>query len=329
MANILPLVATGAMNNYFPIKYSISTDIIHCTSRQLQNIPRTCDSFSIDGFILPNNIHLDNITNLEIQIGGSTVFTIPFSLIIYLSKIKEIDDKIYIKLNQSLLGHLNKESRQFEIPILNLQYNNIDFILQGTKTFNFDIIINNKYLQTQDRKQQLELSKTNIDIAINQYQKFPIHNVSTNINANHVSKGFFVKTLYPIISLELQLNGRLFKKYEKNMIIYNDLLRYKKLLWTQKHSLTLQFMFNKVFPPEITDMIEYYVRDRYEYLYWFDFNNNNFDSEKIYSTINFSRIDNCKINLFLEKSDYTNTELIFMNKNLLRLLNGLGATIFA
>jgi hypothetical protein len=113
------------------------------------------------------------------------------------------------------------------------------------------------------------------------------------------------------------------------MIIYNDLLRYKKLLWTQKHSLTLQFMFNKVFPNEIIEMIEYYVRDRYEYLYWFNFNNNNFDSENINSTINFSRIDNCKINLFLEKSDYTNTELICMNKNLLRIKDGLGGTAFA
>jgi hypothetical protein len=89
----------------------------------------------------------NNITNLEIQIGGSTVFTIPFSLIIYLSKIKEIDDKIYIKLNQSLLGHLNKESRPFEIPIINLQYHIIDFILQATKTFNFEYIdtLNNNY----------------------------------------------------------------------------------------------------------------------------------------------------------------------------------------
>jgi len=114
------------------------------------------------------------------------------------------------------------------------------------------------------------------------------------------------------------------------MIIYDRLLKNKKSLWTRKHSLTLQFMLNKVFPSEIIEMIEYYVKDKYQYLYWFGFNtfDNNFCSDDVTSTINFSRIQSCKINLLLEKSDYTNTEIIFMTKNILNYKDGMGGLLY-
>lgn len=322
-AGLLPLVATGVMNKTFPNNYSNTQNIIDCQSNISHHFIRSYDAVKIQGLIIPTKNNLNNITSIEINIGGNTIFSIPFD-IIKANNTMIIEDDYYITIPDEIFGikfdenHMIKD--KFLIPLICLQYHDVEIILIARDdnqfyNFNYQIMIHQIYYQSDIRKNILQKNKSE-DI-IYQYQSFPIVSNSNTINPHLLMSGIYIKSLYSIIKYELLLNNIPYRSIEKNMILYNRYLQSKRSLWTKKHSLTLEYSLNTILPLEIIYMIEEYVKDRYEYLYYFpiaDYND---------TTINCDKFDNIKINLISENGKYDG-KIYVKNLNLLVIHDGIG-----
>lgn len=316
MTNFIPLININRMNDIFPNNYSISNDI----SNQITNIKYTfiryADTFILDAFIIPTSINLSDIIDFEIFFGNNIIWKIPFD-IIKANSTKIISDNYYIKIDNTLFIHKNDDAsiikNYYEFPLL--QFHIIDIRLNSKQNFRFQLITKNVFYQI-NIKNNFLYNNLELKTDIYQYQYFPIIGSSNIINPHLVSIGIYIKTDQPIIEYKLLLNNMIYIKLSKYLIEFYNNLIYKKKSWSKKHSLTLEYTLNKIFPLELIHMIEKYIEQKYEYLYYFPF------GEFIDCTVNFSKLDNVKIELLTENNMY-NGSIIVKNINRLNIKNGI------
>lgn len=323
--NILPLTATGFFNKTLPIIYSHELVTEYLESSTWFSFPRNSDTFYIESIVIPIKINVFKIKNFEIKIGGSTIWKIPFSLL--LNNVKIIDEKYYIPFNNDLLGKYNNDAlfeikNKFEIPLAALTYHQVECKLNSDEKFDYELLIENIFYAANERTKLHELQD---EFLINQYQTFHITGTDNIIIPDHISTCIYVETSSPLIRYELVLANMVYMKMDDNMISYYDSLISKKKIWTNKHSLTLLFTLKDILPNELIKMIENYVTNSYKYLYKFPIG---VDEDSLTGTINFSRLENVKINLMTQ--DGTNEGDVYIkNKNVLMINHGMGGVKFS
>jgi hypothetical protein len=156
---------------------------------------------------------------------------------------------------------------------------------------------------------------------INVYQKFIFNSNSTIISPTLDGSAIYIKSSDKIINYELILNNVLHTQCNRYMIEFNNII--KKKLWSKYKSESIKIVLNKLFPNNITDIIEKYIKENY-YLYCFPFGININDN---LSTIIFNNFDNIKINLLTQNNIYDGN-IIVKNKNMFKIRNGIGGLFY-
>ena len=98
---LIPLIAEGVMNTLFPNNYSTNFNLINAVSNINHLITSISDAIIIDGIIIPKTVNLCNIQNIEITIGGSIIFMLPFDIIN--NNIKISNNNYFISIPKELL----------------------------------------------------------------------------------------------------------------------------------------------------------------------------------------------------------------------------------
>ena len=296
--SVIPLISNSVMNNSFPNNFSMNLYTINVLSNEVHQFEKYCDAIVFDGLIIPRTIDINNIINIEISIGNTIMYTIPFDLLH--NYIKLTPDNYLISIPNDLfnIDSNNKElKKNFIIPLVSLQHHNLLFKLNANSyTFNYQIITKNVYYQAQIRDQ---LRVSDIEIDIYQYQEFMINNNTTIINPKCISTGIYIKLNSKLIDYELYLDNYLTNKIPNDLIEYYSLLQHKKELFAE-NSISV------------------------EYVYFIPFNmlNTNLDG-----TINFSQISNVKINILTEDNEYEG-KIYIKNINKIKIANGMAQLEF-
>lgn len=271
-AGLLQLVSTGVCNDYYPLNYTMETDILNLKSNNSTYIVRNGDTIIFETLIIPSNINFEHISSFEIKIGGSIVWNIPFELLLKLIPPKCIGNNYYITFDKNLFGETKQlkmlTDSNFELPLIALVYNVVTITLKSSLEFSYNIITKYVFYNTEIRR---SLAEGPHEFKITQYHTLNINNYETKINAGCVSPGMYIKTYSPITKYTLQLQGLTHTKLSKDLIEYYKNLISTPYVWSKKHSLTLEYSLNKLLPKDIINVIEGYVMSeiKSEYLYYF------------------------------------------------------------
>ena len=298
--SLIQLIANGVMNDSFPNNYSMNLHLINAISNIPYQIEKYCDAIIFDGLIIPkiNNqcFNINDIINIEIIIDETIIYNIPFDLLH--NYIKTTNDDYLITIPNELVNfNSNNEilKNKLIIPLITLKNQNVLFKLNciNIEKFNYQIITKNIYYQANLRT-LLETSSHEIDIY--QYQEFPLTNNINIINPKLLSTGIFIKVNSKLIDYELYLDNFLSNKISKGLFEYYSLLKYKN-------------------EPSIDSYVYIDKPTKNEYLYFIPFNmiDNNIDG-----TINFSHINNVRINILTEDNIYDG-KIYIKNVNKIKL----------
>jgi hypothetical protein len=322
MANsLIQLVAIGAANNNFPISMSTNSDILNTQSNIPCYISRVCDVMIIDGLIIPKIINLDDINTFDIIIGGSTIYSLPFDIIIATNNIEIKNNKYFIKFPHELFN-INSSNQYLKnhllFPLVSLVFNDVLINLKTKSNFDYQIITKHIYYQTELRN-QIAMGDHTLDIY--GYESFDITKKSFNIYSNFISTGLYVVTNSKLTDFKLYLNNNLSQNFTEDLIDFYSFSIYKKEQWTDKHSNELFSSLNKYLPNELIYIIDSYIEKNNKYMYFIPFNTLN---NEIDGTINFSRIDAIRIDIKTEDNIY-NGKIYNKHVNRLQIMHGTGS----
>lgn len=326
--NFVCQTINDVVTKYFPIKYASFHDNYMCKSNVRETLAINCDLMRLHTLLLPHDINLTKIHTFDIIIGGIYISRIPFSLMCKLSKIRQINNEIYIPIDKNLLG-------EFDIYLILLDFHRVEINLISESTFYYKLITNNITFPI-DKRKDIKNSNAN-QYKINQFQIFNIQNESNLIYPELISDGIFIEINSLIINFELILDGCLHTRLNNNLIEFYGNIVHKKNLWTRKCSLTLEFILNKILPLELIHHIENFVNyddyDNTEYLYYFPFDltnthTNNINDINSQCMIHFSYIHNVDIKLKTINNIY-HGKIYVKNKNILQYARGIAELIFS
>jgi hypothetical protein len=327
-ASLYPLVATGIMNVTYPVKYSAQLYTIPATTNVPHSIIRSCDAMVIDGIITASWPQLRDKGSLQLAIGGSVITRFPLRLI-RADHVRTSGDRTLIRLPAD--AFMVKPAEGLKIQILNLQYHmvEISIIMPEASSIAFEFITEMQFYQTDIRREMLSTPELNIDIY--QYREFPVSGPTTEFAPRLVSTGFYLCLPSPLIELELMLNNRRFLFMDASLIDFYELLVEKRELWTQGDSNRLhKHLSVSELPAEMINSVEGYLSNRYEYLYYVPFNRYKTANPDnlLACTINFSHIDQVKLNLRTEHGVYDGGQIWVKNINRLVITQGMGGMKF-
>jgi len=296
------------LDKYYPNNYSITYDTIHARSNYIERLNHQYDLIKIDTLVIPTIINLDEIFSFEILIGSSTIFSIPFELLIRLSEIETIDDNYYITLNENILKLSNKHN-DF-VPLLYLQYNEVRINMIAENNFNYDVITHNKIYYEKFRETLVyKNSYEKFDTQISQFYSDEITNPRIKLRFLGVTTGFFIKLSDKLNNLKIEINGINYIEMDKFMIKKYGKLINTRIKITPKHSKMIYYMLNKLFPDEIIKIIEdkykKNITNQFSYLYWIPIEpyKNWYDNYSSCS-LNLSKNNNVVIILKTENNKY-------------------------
>lgn len=321
---LMQLVATGAMNETFPLNMAMSSSILDLTSNTPFLLLRISDIIVIDGFIIPTKINLDNIDSFTIDIGGTTIYEVPFDIIKISTNIDIKNDKYFIKFPHELFN-IDASSiylkNKLAIPLISLIYHEVRIGLNARNINNFDfqIIIKNIIY---DDPMSRNIAQHPHAIKIYGYQPLKFNQIETC--ASLISTGLYIIVKSELINFKLHLQGTKCQEFNRDLIHFYSFLIHKKKSWTLKYKCALYSELTKHFPNELISIIESYIDKNNKYTYFIPFNtlNNNIDG-----TINFSRVDNIKIEL--ETEGLCDGKVYSKHVNTLRVVGGMGGLHFA
>lgn len=296
--SLTALCINSYMNSFFPNKFSSLSKTHKCTSNIKYLLIKDVDVKIIDGIIISrNDLNIDNITSLSVIKNNEIIWDIPFKLLIKTGTIIEKSNNYYITLNHCMFYD---DEEKFEFPLFKI-IANMYVILNSKDDFDYDLVICDKFY---DRKSKdIIEQKMNYPMTIFESLNV-IPNQINKISPKLLASGLFIETNYPIKCYEMKIYDHMCQHFDDKLIDFYNCLVSKRHLWTKKHSMVLNYIFNKIFPKDIIDHIENYCNKKYEYLYWFPFDcENKYDDGYNFCSINFSRIDS------------NNTEIIVSHNN--------------
>lgn len=325
MANLHPQIKQiidGAGNLQFPISMSMNSSILDVKSNTSFWITRSSDIRIIDGFIIPKSIDLNDIKTFDITIGGLLIYSIPFDIINATNNIEIKNNKYFITFPHELFN-INSSNQYFKkhllIPLISLVFHDVRINLKSISYFDYKIITKNIYYRPEIKR---ELVQNSHHIDIYGYQSFDINEASFNINASLISTGLYVITTSKLTNFKLYLNNLITLEFTKDLIDFYSFLIYKKERWIEEHE---NVLYSLHLPNELINIIEGYIDKNNKYMYFIPFNTLN---TEIDATINFSRVDNVKIDITTKDNIY-NGKIYNKHVNRLQIRHGMGSLEFS
>lgn len=150
-AGIIPLIVTSNMNKYYPNTYSNIQTILPHKSNINCGFNNDCDLMIIQAIIIPTDIDLNNIFNIQIISNENIIFDIPFNNIKTNGRI--IDDKYYITIPNDVFGQDNNPDfkNSFTIPFVAMKYSQFCMTINSTTDFTYEVLVQKIFCETEKR----------------------------------------------------------------------------------------------------------------------------------------------------------------------------------
>lgn len=307
----------GAMQliSYQPLTdhYPIITSTIDTYDGQSNNFILIKQGYG-DTFMFDRlSIHVDDYDDdieLRVSIGGTVVWRIPIG--IFSRKIHKIDNRMFIQINPLFIKNTRDDNLiNDEIPLLNLQFHSVEFMIRSRKTFDYHMMVRYTNYNQTDRRTILSRSSEVHQYSIYQYEKHDIVSNETEIaNSNLCVDRLYITLSSRIIGLEILVDGHRYLQFDRYAIVFNELQTGEINRWTAEH----QKLLNDHFCKNIADIIAQYAK-KIDYHY----------------TINLPgvniRCHDMMIRLVTNDMVYSG-QIISRNKNILVVQNGLGGARF-
>lgn len=292
----MSLNATGAISQEFKDNKTNTTITSYQTITNNQFIiPRIADLFTIHSFIF--ELNPSNISLLEINIGGQTIWSIDFDLLMNLCQYNQKYKTLYVP-KDFLLKEL--------IPIMALPLHNITINLKSANTINYTIRLIEQFVT----RRKLELASLSYKII--QYPCIPLSN-RTNLDSMKSVKGFYI--IGPKInSVKLLINNLVLFDYTHREI--KEFGSCKKSFSYDTKSLYRHGLL-EILPVEMVKHIESFIKK--EYIYYIPIGIYNEEHLEI------PRIDS----VILQFNTNYEGKVIGLDRNILKIGNGMGYIAFA
>ncbi len=328
ISGIASLVSVANINAH-PIKMDTAYDftILEATTNRLCTIDRVSDGISFCGLVFPSGTSLRDMVSLDIIIGGMPIWSIPFPLLTRLSTVKRTPSGVFIDINNAIFGKQGTD-RMLTIPLLCLQYHTVAISVISLASIPFNIIVQLTYKETQSR---LRLIDTPQEIVINQYRAYDIKTPSRY--SIPLAKGMFVMTDYPLTGLSLKWGDIMFRDIGKPLLDTYFVPK-KYIDWSEDHDDALRDVYDqKKIPFDVRRLINSEIEKimRPQYLYWIPFGslNGTFDDSESEGIVNFAG-KVIKVNLSFDVAGPLDApKIYFMNKNILRIRDGMAGVLFS
>ncbi len=289
----------------FKKKVSYESQLIDAKSNVSETILRFGDFVAFKGFLFPFGVSIWDITSLDIIIGQTTVWSIPFGVLLSVSEIKSMSSEIYVGINNALFGTCTTNS--FELPVQALKNQEIRVVIKSPESFNFSFAVQWKFVETNTRS-RAETGITNL--LISQYTSYNIRNHRTSIPLRGLVIGMFVKTYHVLSGSWLDANGAKFGFSDKrSMDVFSNCSHH-------------------IVPAEDSDLVNSHKRVCYFYWIPFGATGNEFGDRgcENFATFNEDVALNVTFNDSNDNKDFesgTNYPVVyFVHKNMVQIFEG-------
>jgi hypothetical protein len=327
---LIQLFNVGKKNTFFKNHYSESMETFTCKSNLLFDILRLGDCSKIRILKIPQIISPSKIDRFEIIIGGSTIWSIPFSLLRKLCQIKISTNYVYLCIDDAILGISNnshlleKDIKDNYLPLIAIQHNILQINLISELDFDYEILFSMRYY---DNDKRTELVRNDYAYNINQYETHLFTNECFVINSMELTTGFFIETKNRLSKFAISFNEIPFINYNADEIELCGKLLFRESVWSKKHSLTLQFVLNKILPHDLINIIEKYVEEMIPqiYLYWIPIEPfKKWNAKKFKSNLNL-----INVNIKFTVNENITGAVYILGKNILMFQKGNGQIRFS
>lgn len=236
------------------IKTQSIIDTHHASTNE--NIYFKSQMLKIMAIEIDNKHSITDFLNIKINIGGISVFDIPFSIMYNLSKITYSDKKCYINVPSGMFME-----NEIPIPLHSIPYMSCSFMIESNK--NIPYIIHLKCTSLESR-----LDNTTKQYHIHQYCKADTQVLEKNIVPKDICAlhGIFVETNKKIENMNINYST---EDVMFTLVAYNkyvlDLCIINKDIWTKRKSEVFNIIMEKILPYEMIHYIEEYIGDTYTY----------------------------------------------------------------
>ena len=335
---VLSLVATGVANESFPLKYATDQKLIDIKTNELLSLPRTGDTITIGGLLVPKNIRLDRIKNLIIEATGSIIINIPFDIWVNLVDIRILSEYIFFPFPNDILNSANcdafviKSQQEFMFPI----YSQISIRICSDIDFSCKLSIN---INTYDMDIRNYMMRRNeISCSLYEYKPISINNNTITIDTGGLSNGIYLLLDDEIDNISLRANNMELFSYDKIMIeIYEFKKKYNKSWWPKYEAWPLDSalialasnQLKTIIGRDVYDLIykKYIYYNEEKYFYHFSFGkyiNGNDDN----ITLNLNRLNDIVLDIKTKNDKYKGHAYICA-KNILLYANGVAGLRYA
>ena len=294
----MSLTTTGVISDTFRDKKTSSLiGTYNCQSNVLFNIPRNSDVFMFHSFIFESNPK--DIISLDIEIGSQTIWSIDFDLLMNLWTYNQKYKTLYMP-KDFLIKDL--------FPFMALYLHNITINLKSKDKINYTVRIIEQFISNEMRN---KLSSSQLSYKITQYPCIII-NKREELNIMKSVKGFYI--IGPKInSVKLLINCfELFNYSHREIKEFGSC----KKAFTYNTKLLYRHGLLKTLPVEIIKHIETFIKKDYIYNIPIGLYNDEY--------LEIRRIDS----VVLEFNDNYERKIIGLDRNLLKVWNGLGCLVF-
>lgn len=290
------------MNNTYKLCSLLDTPYF-TTMKMVDNITNTDSTLSpshdiniIDGIKIHTKHDLNNFETFKINYAYATIWEIPFSLLIKLSKIIKDGDYNIIMFPKNIYSNVPSFNGFSSYLLYNhvcykLTTKNNKHILYSTihKHITIKNDLKNQYMQDNKNKDVTEIINNydHIPFTHEKYVKIPNYKY-TNTN------GIFIRTNKKLNHIKMYCNGFILFDYCNEMINIAGNIIYQKYWTMQKQHALIQSLKNHIPMDTINEIIKH-VKDYEEYFYWIPLSPYNKWSMADICNLNLSRMNNVTI----------------------------------
>lgn len=287
---------TYAMCSLLNKSYISSIEMVKNVTNQNYPLSSRYDINIIDGIKIHKQYDLNNFETFRFDYNYITIWEIPFSLLIRLSKIIKEGDYNIIMFPKNIYSN-NISFNGFSSYLL---YCNINYTLttKNNKHINYSTIIKHTIIK-HDLKQRYKQDNEDKDIKeiINNYDHIQFTNkkIIHIQNYKHIgANGIFIRTNKKLNHIKMGCKGFDFFDYGHEMINIAGNTIYQKF-WTRQKQDALTQSLNKYIPNDTINEIIKHVKHYEEYFYWIPLSPYNKWSMSEICNLNLSRLNDVTI----------------------------------
>jgi hypothetical protein len=320
MDAIITQFNASPLRSYFPIQHATSiTPILISTNQtnQIHDVARGSVLWWIDGIEIPADCKWSDLTYFRLTIGGdANYYRIPLQPLLRLS-LSDDGEKFWRFPFSKLF--------QQSIPIISLQYHNIQFSIEATSLFNVKVYQGLSFLDNTLRRSLAEGTQEIKIRNISQAFVFQGTTLVLNRQVNFVSTGFILHTNNLLNKLKISIDGQQLMEYNETML---NVYAKKCYIWkmTEEHKKSLQCVSDLLgVPDDLIGVIENQIGE--DTWWWIPFAPN----EDIWKwdftdlSLNMSRINQFELNV---EPAQNNTEIYFITYNIMMIMHGMAGMKF-